>query len=82
MPQDRNAHTRFAAVWIGALLLTCGLMLLAVDGYLALTDGTIRIAKYEYFRIQHNHVLTVAIAWCSTVLGAVLLIAARRARAP
>lgn len=78
MPQAD--HLRLAAIWIGAIVLLCGLSLLAVDLYLHFHDGVVHVAKGSYFRMQRSSIAVVIDA-VVIVLGVSLLIWARLRRA-
>jgi hypothetical protein len=81
MPSEQHNHRRLAASWIGAVLLICGLMLLAMEWYLHYTDGVVQVGKASYFRVQRSSpVLMLTIAIVPAVLGAGLLIWTRATR--
>jgi hypothetical protein len=88
MPHSDNAHRRSAAVWIGALLLILGLLLLAVELYFRYAGATIELppdahGNPRYFRmvrIAPTLMLMPALAIASTVVGVGLLIWARSRR--
>ncbi|MGO1073305.1 hypothetical protein [Lysobacter sp. CA199] len=86
MPQPDTLHRRTAAMWIGAILLIVGALLLAVECYLLHTGGVIdlppdALGNRRYLRVSRAApALMLAIAVAPTVLGAALLIWARRRR--
>lgn len=78
MPHFNSPRSRGAIAAIGAVLLLCGVLMLATESYLHYSGGEVRLSAHRYLRVQSTApFLLLAVAFGSAVLGAAAMLWAR-----
>lgn len=81
MPHADHPRSRVAVAAIGAVLLACGIVLLAAAFYLHYTGGEVQVSEYRYLRMHVKApFVLLAIACACTLLGAAAMLWARPGR--